>query len=86
MSIRIESYKVADRNYLVELFEKSFKNFKDCCNECWCCQRRKKILKEFHCKGFNTFNLKIKFWKLNNEDLNKFLIFPLVEKWHNLKP
>ena len=33
MSIRIESYKVVDRNYLVELFEKSFSNFKDCCNE-----------------------------------------------------
>ena len=48
--------------------------------------KKKKDLKEFHCKGFNIFNSKIKFWELNNEDLNKFLIFLLVEKWHNLKP
>ena len=78
MSVRIESHKVVDRNYLGELFEKSFSNFKDCCSKCWCCQRRKTILKEFFCKGFNTFNSKIKCWELINE-LSRFLIFPLAE-------
>ena len=37
---------------------------------------KKSILDEFEKKGFNSFNSKVKGWKLM-DNLNKFEIFPL---------
>ena len=50
--------------------------FENCCGECWCCFKRKSVLDGFEKKGFNSFNSKVKSWKLMN-DLNRFEIFSL---------
>ena len=50
--------------------------FENCCGECWCCFKRKLVLDGFEIKGFNSFNSKVKGWKLMN-DLNRFEIFSL---------
>ena len=50
--------------------------FENCCGECWCCFKRKLVLDGFEIKGFNSFNSKVKGWKLMN-DLNRFEVFSL---------
>ena len=50
--------------------------FENCYGECWCCFKGKSVLDGFEKKGFNSFNSKVKSWKLMN-DLNRFEIFSL---------
>ena len=76
MSITIEVLMIVGRKYLEEYFNSSFKQFENCCGECWCCLKKKSILDEFEIKGFNSFNSKVKGWKLM-DNLNKFEIFSL---------
>ena len=76
MSVDVEMFMIVGRKYLEEYFNSSFMQFENCCGVCWCCLKRKSILHEFEKKGFNTFNLMVKGWKLVN-DLNTFEIFLL---------
>ena len=78
MSISINMFMLAGRNWLKNHYAKSFNEFSSCCGECWCCHRKKAILYEFEKKGFETFNSNVNCWKIYNF-LNLFEIFPCIE-------
>ena len=84
MSISINMFMLAGRNWLKNHYAKSFNEFSSCCGECWCCHRKKAILYEFEKKGFETFNSNVNCWKVYNF-LNLFEIFPCIELTDSLK-
>ena len=56
MSITIEIFQLIGRDWLKNLYRKSFQQFYDCCGVCWCCVGMRAILDEFQKRGFDTFN------------------------------
>ena len=76
--IHIKVYRVVGRSYLKNSYLSSFIQFESCCGVCWCCKWLEKILDEYEKKGFNTFNLDVKCWKIY-ENVNNFEIEAIVE-------
>ena len=37
MSTMMTMFMIVGRKYLEEYFNSSFKQFENCCGECWCC-------------------------------------------------
>ena len=78
MSITIEIFQLIGRDWLKNLYLKSFQQFHDCCGVCWCCVQMRAILDEFEKRGFDIFNFHVNCWKVYN-NLNHFEISPCFD-------
>ena len=76
MSINIDLYRMAARDWLKNRYISSSYQLQICCGVFWCC-KKKLILTEFDKKGFTTFNSKVDCWKVYNHP--KWEIFPLKD-------
>ena len=76
MSINIDLYRMATRDWLKNQYISSSYQLQICCGIFWCC-KKKLILTEFDKKGFTTFNSKVDCWKVYNHP--KWDIFPLKD-------
>ena len=79
MSINIDIYRIAGREWLNNKYISSSDQLQICCGVCWSCKKNKLILTEFDKKGFTTFNSKIECWKAYDHPKSKLEIFPLKD-------
>ena len=73
MSLRIESYKLVGRTYLLCLLDQTNENCH--CTNCTYCIRGNLIRAEPLRNGFQTFNKEVKCWEIN-EDANSLSVSP----------